>query len=222
MTKSILALSALALASYATQQERYNPVHLLKEELMTIEFTATANEAVLRMEAESEVELKYIQIRNPDNEPIFEMRAHRATNHALSGFSVEMQEATAPEIFADYPEGIYDIRGRTVDGALALGRAYLSHELPLAPEIYYPYEGARSVPVSGLTLSWMPDESVEGYVVNLEQGESDGLTVKLPPGSDSFTVPDGILLPGTLSQFELGAMGPHGNCTLVEVYFLTE
>lgn len=222
MLKPILALSALALASYATQQERYNPIQLLKEEAMTIEFTATANEAVLRIGAESEVELKSLQIRNPENKIIFEMRARRAPEHALSGFEVEMQEATAPEVFAAYPEGEYDIRGRTLDGKLALGRAHLSHELPLAPEVYYPYEGAFDVPVSNLTLSWMEDRSVEGYVVNLEQGETDGLTVKLPPGTDSFTVPDGILLPGTLSQFELGAIGANGNCTLVEVYFFTE
>lgn len=222
MTKSILAITALALTAIGMQQERHNPILLLKEELITIEFTATAGEAVLRVEAESEEELKYLQVRNPAGDVILDMRAHQSGIHALSGFAIEMQEVTVAEVFAAYPQGMYDIRGRTVDGRLALGRARLSHALPLAPETFYPYEGAVQVPTSNLTLSWMAEDSVEGYVISLEQDENDGLTVNLPPGSDSFTVPDGVLLPGRPSQFEIGAIGPEGNCTLVEVFFFTE
>ena len=221
MTKTIIAITALALAGLSMQQERLLGVPL-KEEILSVEYTATANEAVLRMEAESEVELRSIQVLNPEGQTILDLRAHRAGRHSLSGFVIEMQETTAEQVFAAYPAGMYQIRGRTVDGRRAHGRAKLSHALPLVPQVIFPYEGAVNVPVKQLTLSWLPDNEVDGYVVSLEQDENDGLTVNLPPGSSSFTVPAGVLLPGKESQFELGAIGPDGNCTLVEIIFHTQ
>ena len=74
---------------------------------------------------------------------------------------------------------------------------------------------------TNLTVSWVPDPEARAYRVILEQGETDGLTAVLPARSSSFQVPDGILAPGTESHVEVGAIGPNGNCTLVEVSFTT-
>lgn len=220
MFKITIALSAIALAALGMQETRRAPTLALKEETLILEWTASADEAVIKIEAESEEELKFLQVNNPNGQLVFELRARNTHIHALSGFVVEMQESTADELLEMYPEGQYQIRGRSADGKLALGNARLSHTLPLVPDIVYPYPEAY-VPADGLILSWIPDDNVEGYVVSLEQNENDGLTVHLPAGSSQFSVPNGVLLPAVESQFELGAIGPNGNVTLVEVEFIT-
>jgi hypothetical protein len=63
---------------------------------------------------------------------------------------------------------------------------------------------------------------VAAYRVQLEQGESDGLAVNLPPEQDSFRVPDGFLARGTETQLEIAAIGPNGNHTVVEIAFTTQ
>lgn len=220
MFKVTIAFSVVALAALGMQEARRAPVLRLKEEALILEYTATADEAVIKVEAESEEELKFLQVRNPNGQLLFELRARNTHIHTLSGFEVEMQESTANELLEMYPEGIYEIRGRSADGRFALGRGRLSHSLPLVPEVIHPYSEAVLSP-DDLLLMWVADEDVEGYVVSLEQDENDGLTVNLPAGSESFRVPNGVLLPGTETQFELGAIGPNGNITLVEIEFMT-
>ena len=220
MFKITIAFSAIALAALGWQEPRRAPVLPLKEEALVLEYTASANEAVIKIEAESEEQLKFLQVHSPTGQLVFELRARNTHLHTLSGFVVEMQEATADELLEMYPEGLYQIHGRSVDGKLARGYARLSHTLPLAPDIVYPYPEAL-VPTDDLILSWIPDDNVEEYVVSLEQDENDGLTVHLPAGSREFRVPNGVLRPAVPTQFELGAIGPNGNVTLVEVEFVT-
>lgn len=219
MDKSTIAVAALALT--LGQQRSEGPFLQLKEEQITVEYTPAANEAVLIVEAESETGLGRVEVRNPGGKLIIELRAGKEQDHVgVQGFNIETRESTPAALLAKYAAGVYDMRARTVDGRMALGSAVLSHELLPEPVVIYPEAGAVDVPTN-LTAGWIPDASAAGYVVTLEQGESDGLAVMLPPGSSSFEVPAGVLAPGTPTHIEVGAIAPSGNRTLVEVSFTT-
>jgi hypothetical protein len=221
MDKSILSMGVLAFAALQWPEPQVRPCAQLKEEAMVLEYTVTAGEAVVLLEAEAEEALSRIEIRTPRGDPILRLRAEDGRRIALQGFVLETAESELGELFANYPEGIYDIRAGTVDGQDLLGSAELSHELLAPPVVLYPYEGALDVPHDDLVVNWIRDPEARGYRVILEQGESDGLSVLLGPEADSFRVPDGVLRPHMRTLVEVGAIGPNRNCTLVEVLFRT-
>jgi hypothetical protein len=87
--------------------------------------------------------------------------------------------------------------------------------------VAYPTDGMVDVPTTGLVLQWDLDPEAVSYRVNLEQNETDVMTVVLRPGTSSFRVPDGVLEAGMRSQLEIGSVGPNGNSTVVEILFRT-
>jgi len=231
MVKSTIALAVLALGALGLQRGPGTPggpvtpfdpeVAPLKEQRLSVEYTAARDEAVIVAAAESEVGLARIQVRSPSSKVVVDLRAPDPDQRPLSGFVVEMRESSAGALFATYGEGEYVLRGRTADGRPVRGTAVLSHELLREPAVLYPSDGEQDVPASGLLVSWVADPDAVGYRVVLEQDENAGLAVTLPPESTSFQVPDGVLLDGTETQLEVGVIGRNGNCTLREVLFTT-
>jgi len=221
MFKPSLLLSALPFVALGPVQREAPPDLRLKEERMTLEYTATAGEAVVVFQAESEAPLSAVSVLAPGGGRVLGMNADAEREVALSGFVVESRESSADALLFHYPEGIYDLRARTTDGRFAVGRARLSHDLLAAPEIVYPYEGAKDVPANDLIVTWLPDPKAAGYRVVLEQGDSDTMHVDLPGDVNSLTVPHGVLARGTPTHVEVGALGRNGNCTIVEVGFTT-
>jgi len=213
-------LSLLTLTALAWQQERPRSSRPLKEERMTLEYNATLGEAVVTVEAESEGELERIQVEKPGGERLFVLESPIGSLPGLSGFKIELTEGTLPSILATYAQGTYDIRARTAGGGFAVGSATLSLELPAAPLVLVPHEGAL-VPGAGLVVRWLADRSASGYELQLEQDENDGLTIHLPPGRSSFAIPEGFLAGGTATQLEIAALGSNGNRTVSEVHFTT-
>jgi hypothetical protein len=212
-TIGVLSMSLLALGG----QEHYQAPSLrLKEERMTLEYTATADEAVVIMEAESEIPLDRLEIRDPRGARVLEMRAQGGHPLAVSGFSIESAELDGSSILDAFGEGTYTMRARSLDGRPVEGGARLVHGLLPAPVVLYPLDGDDAVPSEDLEIRWMPDARATAYRIVLEQNENDGLRVDLPPGSDSFRVPNGLLQPSTETLVEVGVVAPNGNCTLVE------
>lgn len=222
MKKEVVAGAILALGFVASPEAHSGglPVEL-KEETMVIEYTVSTGEAAIVVSAEAETRLARVEVRSPIGQPILEMRTDRGPDFSLQGFVVETGEATPDELFADYPPGDYTLRARTVDGRTAFGTARFSQTLPRAPVVAYPANGALDVPTTNLEVSWAADPAVASYRVILEQHETDLMTVIVTGGTGSFRVPDGVLESGTRSQLEIGAVGPDGNCTIVEVPFMT-
>lgn len=219
MFKLTLAVSALALAVLGAP-ETQAPMRF-KEERMTLEYTVTHGEAVVVIGAETEEGLSQVDIRGPRGDRVFRLRASDIGGSAISGFDVETAEAVSTIILDTYPAGDYEIRGRTRSGRRAIGRATLSHGLLEAPIITSPSQGETGVPADSMLVTWINDPEARGYRVMVEQDENDGLVVELPRNAEHLVVPPGILLPGRESHVEVGAIGPNGNCTLVEVTFTT-
>lgn len=220
MIKTSLSVTAIALAALPVPRPE-RPALALKEERVTIEYTPARDEAVVVVDAETEAALDRVEVRDPGGRPVLNVGVQRRGAMALSGFVLESRELPLAVLRATYGEGLFDLRGRSVDGQQVLGSAMLSHELLPEPIPVFPWHGAR-VAATDLTVSWHADPLARGYRVVLEQGENDGLVVQLAPGTSSFRVPDGVLAPRTETQLEIGVLGPNGNCTVVEVLFETD
>ena len=221
MLKSTIPLSVIALTAFAAPLPPADEPLRLKEETIIVEYAASAGEAVILVEAESEEPLSRVIVRDPAGIPLFELRAVGQDELALQGFVIETTETDLPSLLRAFAPGTYDMRARTGDGVPLRGGALLSHELPAAPVVTYPTDGMTGVPTEDLVVTWENDPNATGYRVVMEQGENDGLVVELPAGQSSLEIPDGILLPGTESHVEVGAIGPNRNCTLTEVAFTT-
>jgi len=222
MDKTLIAGASIALGILGWQgaAQSRSPL-LLKEEQMFIEYAAHNGETVMIMSAESEVPLGVVEVRNPLGGKVLQLGVATHRGHSVQGFDVETSETTKEKLFQTYAEGLYELRALALDGTPAIGRAVLSHDLLAPTVVTYPVEGAVNVPTTGLTLTWEADTEAAGYQVVLEQDENDGLSVSLPAGTTHFEVPNGYLASGTVTQFEIGAIGYNGNRTLVEVVFTT-
>jgi hypothetical protein len=223
MTKALITFALVALPFLVSpRSEIAGDTLVLRGERISVEYTASTRQAALLVEAESETGLERIEVRDPAGASILALRGRSGRNGlGMYGFRVEAGEVDPASLFEIYPEGLYEIRARTADGRLALGSARLSHRLLPAPDVLFPREGDREVPTSDLLVSWVPDPEAVEYHVNLEQGETDRMSVRVPGGSGSFRVPDGVLAPGRRSLLEIGAVGRDGNCTIVGIAFMT-
>ncbi len=217
MNKAIIIVIGLTLVSLDAPSPTDFATLRLKDEAMNLEYSATADKVVLVMSAESDESLSSVDILAPGGASVLRMRADGGRKLALSGYTIESQEKSIAEFFGTYSEGTYNIRARTVDGRPVRGQAALSYVLPSPAAMVYPLPGAADLPTRGLVIRWKPDTQAAGYHVVLEQNENDGLSVDLPKGTDQFIVPDGILLPNTKTQVEVGVIGENGNRTLVEI-----
>ena len=221
MSRTILLAVPLALAAAAAPALQQAPLLQFKEEQLYIEYTANRGESTLVMDAESEERIGRLELRDPSGAVVLELGAGDAPFAALSGFVVESAEMPVPALLATFQQGLYTLRGRTVDGAPMAGQALLAHDLPAPPEILFPVEGGNA-PHAGLEVRWTPDPAAAAYHVVLEQDENDGLSALLPAGSGSLLVPPGVLAPGKATLVEVAAIAPSGNRAVIEVRFRTE
>ena len=222
MNKATLALIGLTFVSHDAPSPTDVDALQLKEEEMVLEYSATLNEAAILMAAESEESLGSVEVYAPDGTSVLRVQSSGGRKLALSGYKIESQEMDLAELCASYAQGTYHIRARTADGRIARGTAALSHVIPPPAVVLFPVEGTLDLPTSGLVIRWKPDVEAAGYQLHLEQNENDGLSVELPPGSDHFVVPDGILRPNTKTQVEVAVIGENGNRTLVELSCATK
>ena len=220
MIKSTVTFVGICLVALGGQQQEPQSRLQLKEETMILEYHATLDEAVVIIQAETEVGLDRVEVTSPNGTPILSIRASRGRDLGMSGFTVESGEFSGAAFLENFTEGRYQIQARTVGGEPAVGRAHLSHQLPAPPAVLYPQPGAVDVPPN-LVVGWIPDAAAARYQVILEQGDNDGLQVELPAGSSTLQIPDGVLAPGTETLLEVGAILPNGNRTLVEIVFTT-
>ena len=222
MIKTTIALAGAGLAALGWQHHETAPQPApLKEESMILEYTVSVDEAVVIVSAESESRLNRVEICEPSGPPIIRIAGGgNGRRLAVQGFEVETAEADMSSLLRTYAEGTYELRAMDDEGRPLRGYATLSHELLPAPHVLYPFEDAVDVSTN-LTVAWVADPAAEGYRVIMEQGDNDGLTVNLPPGSTSFQVPPGVLAPDTDTIVEVGAIAANGNCTLIEMCFRT-
>jgi len=154
-------------------------------------------------------------------------------------------ELAPPQFFRRFPEGVYDIGGRTLDGEELDSEVTLSHVMPGPPEnIQISGVGAAEncdvdpLPVVSepVIISWDPVTQshpdlgkpgaieVLSYQLVLEREEPTLLifSVDLPPELTTFEIPSGFIGLGDEFKFEILVTATNGNRTAVESCFEIE
>jgi hypothetical protein len=200
---------------------------------------------------------KTLDIFTPDDRRIFNLRTRQ--NMRRQGGLSELFFASEPthylenepnfdgtieEFLARFPEGVYEIEGRTGKGGELEGEATLTHVLPALPEIIRPVSDGVDPPVldrNNIVIEWEPvttrfigDGPVEilEYQVIIDQDEPvrevpwiDGKTrralINLPASVTSLKVPPEFLLPDAPYNFEVMAIEISGNSTISVGEFIT-
>jgi Fibronectin type III domain len=195
-----------------------------------LEFNSTAEDlgvqAFLSGEAWQEV-----QIIAPDGQILQVAGAGNLGKRGLIELFFESEEPSLDDLpleqsLAQFPEGEYQFRGKTVEGDTLVSTATLSHEIPGGPRIVAPEEDAAVDPDDAV-ISWEPvtePEGIEivGYQVIVEQDESArGFEVDLPATATRVSVPPDFLEPGTEYKLEVLAIAASGNQTITESSFAT-
>ena len=126
-------------------------------------------------------EWKKLEIEDSHGRRMAKIRAHgRLKRQGLTELFFESAEPTFDELdpddfFARFPEGVYEIEGKTLDGEERESEVYVSHIIPAAPVAYADGvaaaslesceeedEGAPPIPIiadaadSGVVISWDP------------------------------------------------------------------
>lgn len=145
----------------------------------------------------------------------------------------ENREVPIDDLLEDLPAGEYTFRARgMINGegsGEAVGKAWLTHDIPAGPELLAPPNGA-TVPVGELLMRWgavtksiqgTPVEII-GYQLIVEKKVDPhprmigkwGLSMYLPASTSSMAVPNGFLEAGTTYEWEVLAIEKSGNQTL--------
>jgi hypothetical protein len=160
----------------------------------------------------------------------------------MAGIFFESREPPSTEfsfedLKAKFPEGQYQVRGITFDGKGLTGSATFTHDVPAAPTITSPLEGAV-VSTTDLVIEWEDvTETVDGgpititgyqvIVTKVEHTDPHGFSqpifdVHVPPDRNALTVPVEFLEPGTEYELEVLALEVSGNQTITSSSFSTE
>jgi hypothetical protein len=160
----------------------------------------------------------------------------------MAGIFFESREPPAKEfsfddLKAEFPEGLYQVRGVTFEGKGLTGAATFTHDVPASPVVNSPVDGAV-VPVDGLVFDWEAvTETVDGgpvtitgyevIVTKLDAEDPNGFStptydVHVPSDVNSLPVPAEFLEPGTEYEFEVLALEVSGNQTITSGFFETE
>jgi len=177
---------------------------------------------------------KIVKIFNPDKVQIAEFQG----KGNLEGFGLTelFSESNEPpfedfplqEVLALFPEGKYEFKGTTVEGASLKSMATLSHVIPCGPVITSPgvldpdmaeiewTEVTNELDPSTEECGGSTDLDIVGYQVIV-----GSFQVTLPASARSVTIPPEFLEPNTMYLFEVLAIEASGNQTITEGSFET-
>jgi hypothetical protein len=167
--------------------------------------------------------LTKLTIVGPNGRTIADFTAPDRSTLGLRQFVLESPEPRdVAALKAAYPEGAYVFRGTTGSGQTLAGSATLSHRLPGTTTFVRPQADAKDVSARNLELAWSATPDAAGYIVELEEQDSDTrMTVRLPASMTRFRVPDGFLQSGKEYQLGIGTVAAGGNISFVETSFST-
>lgn len=166
--------------------------------------------------------LAALKVAAPDGRVVADFKAL----DSKMGFRHVNLESPEPQndgrVQADFPAGEYTFTGSTVTGAKLMGKAKLSHQLPIAAAISQPHADEKDVPANGLHIKWSPVKNLAALIVSIEHEKTDvKLTAKLPGTATAFAVPDGFLTAETEYKLAISTVSAVGNVTSVETSFET-
>lgn len=219
LTTCSLAASALLLVPRAAVRP---PAIEFDEATIFIEYNATDEDAEVVVAIDADMGLERFRIVNPCGQEILDLRSRNTDDIGVRKIALETPEPGLDEVLDGYPEGWYRFFGKAEDGQKLYSEVWLSHELPGAPTITYPLDGATGVPTNGAVATWSAGSDAASFFLELDQDDL-GVDLKSNVAGDtsSFGLPSGWIRPDTEYQFGLGARGKNGNLSVVEIHFTT-
>lgn len=192
------------------------------------EYNASANDLGVHVSLDAE-DWRRLRILKPNRRTIFEVEGRGAyhelgmTELFFEGAEPSLDEFPLAGLLARFPEGEYEIKGRTVDGTVLESDVMFSHAIPDGPAV-----SAEVGPGDSLIISWtpvtapppgFPDRPINivGYQVIV------GLfLVTVPATTTSVTVPPEFVasLASGTQPFEVLAIEASANQTLTEGTFV--
>jgi hypothetical protein len=133
----------------------------------------------------------------------------------------------------------YRFKGRTTDGGRLRSRAFLSHELPCAPDEDSLSPSEETVLANGIVIEWahvteqldIEEEecgddpiTVETYQVIVENVDTENqfsIFLEAEPGVNQVTLPEEFVEDDATYKWEVLAKAVNGNQTIAETYFCT-
>jgi hypothetical protein len=147
-----------------------------------------------------------------------------------------IEEFSFADLKAKFPEGQYRVRGLSFDGTQLVGSATFTHDVPAAPTVTAPADGAVVDP-GALKVEWQDvTQTIEGKPVTItgyqvivtkeNHVDPNGFSqpiydVHVGPDRNSLRVPNEFLDPGTEYELEVLALEKSGNQTISVSFFTT-
>ena len=227
---TLAALSAGAVAASggggasgrSAEAAKRKPLRFEQHDLY-IEYNATDGDAGLQLAADAE-DWKRFKLLDTKGKLLLDVHARGRLRRPF-GLSELFLEASEPPFtkvpfrtfMKRFPKGKYRFRGVASNGRRLVGSDRLSFVVPAAPKVTFPTKGALVDP-GGFKVTWEPVTRPAGvkivtYQVIVNQGDRE-LSMYLPPGATSATIPGEFLEPVTKTGGEVLAREKSGNQTI--------
>ena len=129
------------------------------------------------------------------------------------------EEFSFEDLEARFAEGTYPVRALSFDGRLLTGRAKFTHDVPAAPTVNAPEDGAE-VQANDVVVEWEGvTQTVDGDPHGFSQPIYD---VHVPPDCNALPVPEEFFERGAEYELEVLALETNGNQTITVGSFTTE
>ena len=233
----VALLTAVALSAIVTApQSRAAGEIPLSKARMIIEYNATAGDVGVQVLLDGEP-WKTMKIFSPAGRRLLNITATGSLNtQGLTELFFESSEPSLAEVPLEeflerFPEGVYELEGKTTEGEDIEGEATFTHVIPAAPVVVAPQDGAVVDP-NNCVIDWDPVSqtiggsgaiTIIGYQVIVEQVDPlRVLLIDLPASVTSLKVPPEFFLQAnTVHKFEVLAIEVGRNQTITESSFAT-
>jgi hypothetical protein len=182
-------------------------------------------------------------VYDPNGRPVLKVGPQaQLKDLTMAGIFFESREPPIDEfsfedLKAKFPEGRYKVRGLNFDGTQLVGQAKFTHDVPAAPTVSEPMDGAEVDP-NHVTVKWEDVTrtvdgdrlTITGYEVIITKEQHDDphgfskpiYDVHVPADRNSLSVPAEFFEPNTLYELEVLALETSGNQTISVSFFKTK
>ena len=228
ITMAVVSVGAISAtgggATTSAKAGQQKPIRYEQDDLF-IEYNASAGDAGLQLSLDAE-DWRRFRLLDTERDRMVDLNVRgRLRRFGLTELFFEASEPSFTEFpFSRFkrrfPEGRYRFRGLSVGGRPVVGSDRLSHLIPAAPKVTFPTRGARVDP-AGFDVTWEPvtrptGVKIASYQVIVIQGDRE-LSMYLPPGATSATIPGQFLAANTKTEGEVLAREKSGNQTIREL-----
>ena len=218
----VLVLSAVVGMSSRDAWPAKKSCQPFEELRMALERNETDGDTEVVLFAQGQDEgLRSLVITGPGGKQVAEVRGSKR-GVGLREFLLESAEPPDLDlVLRSFPEGTYQVRGRTVGGGCLAGSVVLSHTIAPATQLLTPAED-EVVAVDELVLSWTAVPGAVLYIVEIQNEDlGNEHTLQILPPTTSVAIPAALLVPGSAYQWGVAVQAADGNVTAVESTFST-